>query len=148
MREKLVKRFYCDFCKKARLQKRAMVLHETNCTMNPNRGCRACTLVNGGNGCDLRELIAILPDPAKYHGSLNDWQYSSTLHAELESAIDECLPKLRELADSCPACILAALRQKKIPIYMAKNFDYSKEMKEVFAMVNEERSQCAGHYYG
>jgi hypothetical protein len=146
MRERLVKRFYCDFCKKANLQKRAMALHENNCTMNPNRGCRVCTLVNGGNGCDLRELLALLPDPTEYNNQ-SYLNMDESIGLKLTEAIKEVMPKLRELADECPACIFAALRQKGIYLSMV-DFDYAEEMKNVFSMVNEERSQCSGHYYG
>jgi hypothetical protein len=131
MRFKLVKRFYCDFCKKANLQARAMTKHETHCTLNPNRKCRACVLINGGYGCDLQEAMTLLPDPTNYNnvvGFDDENQYS-----KLMAGIEEALPKLREYTENCPACIMAALRQKKIPVPMAKDFDFKLEMQEVFS---------------
>lgn len=126
MRTKIVKRHWCDFCNRAGLQAHAMAQHERHCTMNPARVCRACALIDGGNGPDadeLRALVAILPvGPTPAFGD------------ELETYlgnVDAALPKLREAAGGCPACMLAAIRQAGIPVPAVQNFDFKKEMAEV-----------------
>lgn len=32
--------YYCEFCKKYKLTPQSMVIHETHCTLNPDRICR------------------------------------------------------------------------------------------------------------
>lgn len=39
----------------------------------------------------------------------------------------------------CPICIMAALRQKNIPIPMT-SFDYKGEKKEAFGVINDQKS--------
>ena len=39
--------YYCDFCHKYRLSKRAMQIHESHCTLNPSRICRMWGCVDG-----------------------------------------------------------------------------------------------------
>jgi len=98
-------RHYCDFCKKSGGQRPAMERHEKGCTANPNRECGLCAL-----GCaaqPLHELIALA----------NSWVESATTDEELwgveitQPMVDE----LEKLADYCPACTLAALRQSRVP---------------------------------
>lgn len=68
--------------------------------------------------------------------------------ADLMAAIevkDKSLRKLRELADGCPVCILAALRQSKVqrwdgdPESVPPSFDFNfkAECKAIFARINE-----------
>lgn len=128
MRTKTVKRHWCDFCNRAGLQAHAMAKHERHCTMNPARACRTCRLIDGGNGPDaegLRALVAILPPgPVPAFGDeLDDYLIT----------VDTALPKLRETAGDCPACMLAAIRQAGIPVPAIHGFDFKKEMAEVLA---------------
>lgn len=99
MRSKKVTRWYCDFCKFARLQKRWMIRHEVGCTANPNRKCKMCRLY-GNEQADLSALKAIA------------MQFPSTTETEEQiTRAKETSGKLREATASCPACILSALRQ-------------------------------------
>jgi len=138
----MVKRYFCDFCKKANLRVNAMVKHEKHCTLNPNRECRVCTLINGGHGHDISELTAILPDPTFYLDNVRQFYGGDKNERNLMNEIQEAMPKLIEATDGCPACIMAALRQKKIPVHMA-DFDFKEQMKEVFKINN----QSADHDY-
>ncbi|MES2636332.1 MAG: hypothetical protein V4605_03330 [Pseudomonadota bacterium] len=116
-----------------------MTKHELHCTLNPNRKCRACILNNGGYGCDLQEAMALLPDPTDYNnegGYLNDSKYFDKMMADIK----EAMPKLREYTDHCPACIMAALRQKKIPLPMVDGFDFKIEMQAVFTRHHNENA--------
>ena len=49
------------------------------------------------------------------------------------------MPKLRELAENCPACIMAALRCKKIPVPMVESFKYTEEFKSAMDQANQNR---------
>lgn len=151
MRTKKVNRYWCDFCNKAGLSADAMAKHEAHCTMNPDRNCRVCTLINGGYTVGrerMAELVALLPDSTAYNtgdgiyfGNDND---DGNEAYKLARAVAAVLPKLREEVEDCPACILAALRQAKIPVPMVEGFDFKAEMRGVFDGCNANRDE--GHY--
>lgn len=78
-----------------------MERHEKSCTANPARECHICTGDPQTGAADLPVLIAFCKEIAgKSHDGL-------TLR---EADTD----KLRELCDSCPACMLAAVRQANV----------------------------------
>lgn len=154
MRTKKVNRYWCDFCNKAGLQAGAMAKHEKHCTLNPDRSCRVCTIVNGGyrvGAEEMARLVAILPDSTAYNAPaqgaeytkicdqqfncecLDNFEESATEHAKLLRGVEAAMPRLREETEGCPACILAALRQAKIPVPMVEGFDFKAEMQTVFA---------------
>jgi hypothetical protein len=77
----------------------------------------------------MKDLLDILPDPALFW---KEDEYGKQFHC------DEILDaKIKELhkKTNCPACILAVLRQKGIPI-TATNFDFTKECKSWWIDVN------------
>lgn len=128
MRKKQVWRYYCDFCKKAGCSAYHIRNHEERCTMNPNRVCGMCRLMEQPQP-ELSVLIALLPPTIiKQEGDCLDW-------IAWKSDVDEeaALLKLREASGNCPACILATLRQAKIPVPMVRGFDYSAESKSIRA---------------
>lgn len=140
MRTKKVNRYWCDHCNKAGLQAGAMRKHEKHCTMNPARSCRVCVLIEDGLDSDtyeakkpLADLIAMLPDSTRYHASEYDWENCIDPHRDLMLEVEAVLPALRVAAGNCPACMLAALRLRKIPVDMAEGFDFKTEMQAVFA---------------
>jgi hypothetical protein len=132
MKIKKVNRYYCDFCKKANCSGGAIKRHEERCTMNPNRKCGMCSLVQA-NQKPMSELLALLPDPKQFEIS-NDWGKSFT--DGLATASNLALDTLKEKTGGCPACILAALRQKGIPVWMT-NFNFKAECEAVWTDVNE-----------
>ena len=143
MKTKKVNRYWCDYCNKAGLSKSAMERHEKHCTLNPERSCRVCDLVQGGShGLPVSALVALLPDSRPYHTAA---PFDDNEHRALVAALEIAMPALREAVAGCPACIMAALRQAKIPVPMADNFDFKAEMKSIFDDLNEERFQCGGH---
>ena len=79
----------------------------------------------------LTELMELLPNPVPTEGTFNGFQEG--FEQELKAAI----PKLREAAGECPACMMAALRQKKIPVPMAEDFSFTEMMKEIWADIND-----------
>lgn len=149
MKSKKVTRYWCDHCNKGGLQRHSMEKHERHCTLNPARACRVCTLINGGGEVGVEkmgELLALLPDPTAFlQNGWNDchckecgaWPVRdvpcTNEFKKLHAALEVAMPKLREATDNCPACILAALRQKKITVGMVPDFDFSTEMRTVFA---------------
>lgn len=148
-------RYYCDHCKKVSGLRSAMEKHEKGCTLNPQRECGICGFLCTG-GTPLAELLALLPDPAKFK-RMESWdagdefggsgEYEVSDDDGLCDAVHVVLPKLRELTEDCPACILAALRQKGIPVPIITEFDWTKEFAAAQARMNEHRQEQEGRYY-
>jgi hypothetical protein len=113
-----------------------MSKHEKHCTMNPNRKCRVCTLINGGDGNEVLDLVKMLPDASEFN---NATIISEQLMTDMKVRVDAGMEKIREVTDNCPACIMAALRQAKIAVPMVDSFDFKEEMKRVFKEYNEDQ---------
>ena len=133
MRTKRVNRYYCDFCRKSGCSAPHMAKHERHCTMNPNRECGVCKMLN------LRQqpmavLLALQPNPADYPAT----DEFGAIPRELSEAAEASLQELRDATDDCPACILAALRQGRICI-PAIGYDFRREMDAAFERFNERR---------
>lgn len=47
MRERTVRLYYCEFCRKTLQRRHAMARHEAACTNNPARVCRVCDRTAG-----------------------------------------------------------------------------------------------------
>ena len=83
-------RYYCDHCNNGNGSPSAMRRHERGCTANPQRVCGMCSmLAREGGPCPAPPLPVLVQ--------------------ELET---EGFKAMCELANDCPACILAALRTK------------------------------------
>lgn len=135
MRERTVKRYYCDFCKKAGLSKYHMAKHEKHCTMNPGRECRMCVFLNGCNAEPMSELLAMLPEYPVFNFT------SDPVFIEFEQGIKTAIPLLRDKVENCPSCIMAALRQKGIPVPAVDDFNFTAECKSIFDDANDERNE-------
>jgi len=146
MRKKRVWRYYCDFCKKAGCSSYHMKRHERRCTMNPNRVCGMCEIV-GEAQPDLSELIKLLPNPKEYEGtwSMDGDEWIS--YSGLDEAVAAALPALRDAANNCPACILAAIRQAGIPVLVAIGFDVKAEWQKFWDAYNESQHDYPDNYY-
>ena len=148
MRTRKVSRYWCDFCDKGGLQKHAMAVHEKHCTLNPGRECRVCQIVDPERDSSfvkktLPELIALLPQISDYTPDGAEWYSDCTPEgAEWYRAIDAAVPILRAATGDCPACMMAALRQAKIPLLCATGFDFSAEMKSLFDDINAAENQA------
>ena len=134
--------YYCEFCKKSGCAAGHMAKHERRCTRNPNRECGVCRLIEGELSSEpVAGRVALLPDPAPFvlhKGS--DPVYSE----ELTAAANAALQSLRLECEDCPACILAAIRQSGIPVWMVSDFDYRSEMENVWQEVKESRWEGVG----
>jgi hypothetical protein len=139
MRERTCKRYYCDWCNKAGMQRGAMEKHEKHCTLNPNRDCRMCAIITGGHPLPMDDLKRMLPAPKDFENIPFNHHTWTGGEDKLVDAVKLAMPALRELVDNCPACIMAALRQRDIPVPMVEGFDFAKECAAVFATRNEER---------
>ena len=94
-----------------------MEKHEKHCTANPKRSCRMCVSANGSNGHDLQDLLAALEnDVAEY--KCGSGELCGVKH-------------LREAAEYCPACMLAAIR-KKMQLFIPFDFDYEEEKRALW----------------
>ena len=151
MKVKKVNRYWCEFCKKAGLSSGHMRRHENGCTLNPGRICGVCKMDHGDfsptNPAEqkpITEMIALLPDSDKFKvdNETGGFYFSN----DLTKAVNEALPKLREASGNCPACIMAALRQRHIPVPMATDFNWTKEMGEIWSNINESRRGADDYY--
>ena len=140
MRRKKVWRYYCEFCKKANCSGSSIKKHEERCTLNPNRYCGFCH-ISELTQPDLQEAIKLLPEPEVHIKIIEDEYGKDISYDGLEKATKEALPKLREFVENCPACIMAALRQKGIPVPLARDFDFKAESAGVWADFNEAQRE-------
>lgn len=139
MRQKRVWRYYCDFCRKANCSRYSISEHEKHCTNNPNRTCRMCAALEQKQP-PLSALISLLPDPDAYIDNRTDAEvWEGALLSPFDKALKEALSLLRTRAGNCPACVLAALRQAKIPLPLS-DFDFEAECKAIWEQANEDRN--------
>jgi hypothetical protein len=90
MRTAMRPRYYCDHCNKGNGSPSAMRRHERGCTLNPQRVCGMCKMLDAAGG----------PAPAP-------------LRDELVAILDsQGFKAMCEAANDCPACILSVLRTK------------------------------------
>jgi len=148
MRMKTVTRYNCDFCNKRGFSASHMTKHERHCTLNPNRDCRVCALLENGWDADferktLPELIAMLPDPGQMLAV--DCCDTNNEYRKMTEALEAVLPAFRDATGGCPACMMAALRQAKIPVPMMEGFDFKQEMQNIMDSINEAREE--NRYY-
>jgi hypothetical protein len=135
--KKQVWQYRCDFCTKRNLSAGSIAKHEKHCTMNPARICRMC--VAGGIGDEQKPISAL------------------TACLSLDKA-DYGIEELKDLAQQCPACVLAGIRQSKIrETYRAKfateqewseaggpldlKWDFKEALKEFWSEVNSAQAE-------
>jgi hypothetical protein len=143
MRKTLRWRYYCEFCKKAGNSAFHMEKHEKGCTLNPHRKCRMCDFVAGIQK-PIAELIVLLPNPDDFKEEVRDSITGEFLYTSFnvpDEPISKGLQALREATDNCPACIMAAIRQRGIPVPAVMGFNFTQECKDVWAQVNDDRRQ-------
>lgn len=144
MRKVMRPRYYCEHCNKGGGSSYHMQKHEKGCTLNPRRVCGMCN--HTGGGASLAELMEILPP--KDAQTRNDYNDAGQVNYEYFVEIpEETIKKLREAAEGCPACMMAALRQRGLPVHTATGFNFTEECKQVWAMVNEEQARLIGPVY-
>ena len=115
--------------------------HELHCTKNPLRECRVCKMV-AGEQKPIAELLALLPKPV----SREDEYGFVVFNKDTTENVNAALPSLRDACENCPACIIAALRQKGIPVPLATDFDFKREMGSIWNDINEYKDQENMYY--
>lgn len=65
MRVKKVNRYYCEFCKKSGQSASHISKHEKRCTLNPNRHCGMCAMLENEQP-GIKDLLSVLPNPTDY----------------------------------------------------------------------------------
>lgn len=138
MRRKKVWRFYCEYCKKANCSGASISKHEKHCTMNPSRDCGMCRIADLPQA-ELSKTLAILPDPKQYEDTSTEEEtgFVWTGYTGLTEAVEEVMQKVRDATENCPACIMAALRQRGIPIPAVTSFDFTAECKSWWSDFND-----------
>lgn len=85
----------------------------------------------------IKDLLKILPNQKKFcYEQDGTKQYFSTFWVQVEKA----MPALREKTNNCPACIMAALRQKGIPVPIAESFNFTEECSIWWSIFNDQHS--------
>ena len=138
MRQKLVKRYYCDHCSKGGLKKPSMRMHEQGCTRNPNRVCYLCDQSHDykalcAEAKALSSVAATFCQPlvsSSPSGDLKRSKFAGTFSLRSARNINGAkeISQLSHMVDGCPACLLAVLRQSNVMAF--KHFDYKKEVVE------------------
>jgi hypothetical protein len=143
MRTKKVNRYYCEFCGKSNCSAPSISKHEKRCTLNPHRYCGMHYML------DLRQpsipvMLLMLPEPSDFWREHTEYDSGNAkpyiwggFEDSLEAAMKQVMPRLREFADNCPACLLTALRMKGIPVSLT-DLDFKKECKDWWATFNED----------
>lgn len=131
MKTVLRKRHYCDFCGKSGGHAGCMRKHESRCTLNPNRQCGLCQLIDQVP-VSPKELAGLAFSCSSEQAVLNE-------------------KVIREKCHNCPACILAVVRQayKSMGLEDAMQmveikFDFKEELKKFWQDHNDARN---GHNY-
>ena len=108
--------------------------------MNPDRECKMCARLVDWAGLEderpvpMSELLELLPkqkvktvveiDPDPF--GTGKYEYEDYINTD---EINNAIKILKKRVEDCPACVLAALRQKKI-IVPTTDFDYQSECRE------------------
>lgn len=117
MTKKKVWRYTCGFCKKSNCSGGAISGHEKTCFRNPNRGCGICKIQWPVEGL-FSEILG--------------------LSKITEKTEDKLIGNISKIVNHCPACIISAISQAKLPNGTGDNsgykyqvkFDYKKERDE------------------
>lgn len=147
MKTKKVNRYYCDHCGKGGGAAGHMRRHEERCTLNPQRVCGMCRFDKRAPK-PLAELVAMLPDPEKYKKCDDHVNLDCDSYIGLVEAAKTAWPALKEAADECPACMLAAVRQAGMPdgfLSSCDFFNYRKAVDSLFAEHRYEEQEACSH---
>ena len=121
-------RYYCDHCKKVGGHRHVIERHESSCVRNPNRICRMC------------QMMDVTQQPTE------------ALRVALRNG---GVASVREVAQGCPACILAAIVGSRNALIAQGNwdhpedwstFDFKKEMDSAMSECNDKRRRCEYGY--
>lgn len=126
-------RYYCDHCKKSGGSAHHMARHERGCTANPGRVCGICDRI-GLTAAPLAELISLVR-------AIGTPEYSEPTDQSWFLLNKEAFATLREKADNCPCCILAALRQGNANTASDVDFNFRQAIKDVWKDYDDDAYQ-------
>jgi len=123
--------YYCDYCKKHRMTKNSMEIHEGKCLYNPKRICRAA-YCSGGVGVSIKEMQDVIDD------------CSSDLSGDAYYPDEKMIDKLLEEHDGCPICLVALFCQtaryaKSKNITFFWQFDFVKIHRKLYTEWQEDQ---------
>lgn len=130
MIKKQVWRYWCEFCGKGSCSGGHISSHEKACTANPGRVCR----MHAHCESPQRPIVELV--------------------ASLDLKRPNCnIDALREIADGCPACMLAAIRQSGIFKWdgdpesqpPSNDWNFKTELKNFWDTINYAKEQ-RGYY--
>jgi hypothetical protein len=140
MKRKKVWRFYCEHCGKSGCSGGHIASHERHCTMNPDRRCGMCRFVENYDG---PEHISILM------AALRRDQLEAK---EDDNGVPIVIPNhLSEVAEGCPACMLAAIRQYSDRLSRLKHvlpyidWDFTQAKQLVWADYDKREDEFCHH---
>ena len=136
MKTVLRKKHYCDFCKKGGGRSDIIKAHEERCTLNPGRICGCCVMA-GRKQPTMEELFAAARLDLEQFGKrmgLADEYMTITQADNLLNLTDSGLDGV----GSCPACVLATIRQFKGGIYCI-DWEFKKSMELWLGEFGEDR---------
>jgi hypothetical protein len=121
--------YYCEYCNKRGLSAGHMSKHEKSCTLNINRICRVCNLLDN-------EKLELQPIIDKHMALYLQSNYLKPYNGQL--ILEDC--------NICPACALSVIRQvykqaNAKNFYSSIVFDYKKEMQSIFNDINSSRKE-------
>jgi hypothetical protein len=137
--------YYCDFCGKRKLSASHMKIHEKHCTANPNRICRLCEVgVNVGEIVTELKKRFELKEVTRYHDDYIGGQVTELKAVWIGEPIT--MNEVCNLADDCPNCKLAIIRQTGLSRYYFNDengnnqfsFNYKAESKDAIHDKNRE----------
>ncbi len=134
MKVKRVNRYYCDFCTKAGCAGGHMKKHESRCTLNPNRTCGYCKLLEKDQP-NLLDIITLVPKIREYQHE-DEFGFVCTL-TKFDAIANESLKMVRKKTGNCPACIMAVYRQAGIPMPILTEFNFKKECQSIWNDFND-----------
>lgn len=150
MRRVKVWRYYCEYCGKGGCSGGHMKRHEERCTLNPNRVCGFHNSKNSGTWYEealieedqvsIERLRAYLRQHVGKFNITHDVEGEPFIFSIKDEVLNDIGHGLLDLANGCPACALAAIRQENkaqpLPLFYGA-IDYHKVAKEIFAEANE-----------
>ncbi len=134
-------RYYCDFCKKGGGRKDVIVKHERGCTARPDRICGLCDHCG-----EVQPKLSVLTEFIDAHCKdlpRYDRDGGRDILSVSGDKLDPMVEELGKLANECPACMLAALRQAKTETY--SNFKFKERLDAWWA--EENANQGSERYY-
>ena len=123
--------YYCDYCKKHRMTKNSMEIHEGKCLYNPKRICLSayfsCCV-----GVSIKEMQDVIDD------------CSSDLSGDAYYPDEKMIDKLLEEHDGCPICLVALFCQtaryaKSKNITFFWQFDFVKIHRKLYTEWQEDQ---------